>query len=131
MHVAFTDACRRNPNQLRLTLQGWNVLRAAVAHSCAQTADELIDQACDAAFVRDAAFDGLRPGVVGAARRVELELVLEVAVAAAAAHGADRPHAAVLLEAAALIEDQLARALVGAGEEVANHHGAGADGDGL
>ena len=49
--------------------------------------------------------------------RVEIELVLEIAVAAAAAHGAERAHAAVLLEAAALEENQLARALVGPGEE--------------
>ena len=85
----------------------------------------------DAAFVGDAPLDAFGHELVGAAGRLEIELVLEVAIAAAAAHRADRPHAAVFLEAAALIQDQLARALVGAGEQVADHRRARADGDRL
>src|SRR6185295_6410628 len=69
--------------------------------------------------------------LVAAARRVEVELVLEVAVAAAAAHRADRSHAAVLFEAPPLIQDDLARALVGAGEQIPDHRRAGADRDRL
>ena len=105
---------------------------AAVAHAGAQAADQLMDHRGDAAFVGDAPFDAFRHQLLAAPRAaVEVELVLEVAVAAAAAHRADRAHAAVLLEAAALVEDHLARALVGAGEQVADHRRARADGDRL
>ena len=41
------------------------------------------------------------------------------------AHGADRSHASIFLERAALIEDQLAGAFIRAREQVAGHHGAG------
>src|SRR5262249_9438507 len=85
----------------------------------------------NAALVRDASFDAFGHELVAAAGRFEIELVLEVAIAAAAAHGADGPHAAVLLEAAALIQHDFARALVGAGEKISHHDGARADGDGL
>src|SRR6185503_2572465 len=64
-------------------------------------------------------------------RGIEIELVLEVAVAAAAPHRPDRAHAAVLLEAPALIQNQLAWALIRAGEQVADHRRARADGQGL
>ena len=57
--------------------------------------------------------------------------LLEVAVARAVLHRADRAHAAVALERAALVQDQLARALVGAREERADHHRRGAGGDRL
>ena len=103
---------------------------AAVAHAGAQAADELVDHRGDAALVRDAALDAFGHELLGAvAVGVEVELVLEVAVAAAAAHRAERSHAAVLLEAAALVQDDLARALVGAGEQAADHRRARADGD--
>ena len=54
---------------------------------------------------------------------------LEVAVLRAGLHRADRAHAAVRLERAALVEDRLARRLVGAGEERADHHAVRARGD--
>src|SRR5260370_27121039 len=83
----------------------------------------------DAAFVSDAAFDAFRHELLGGVRReaVEVELVLKVPIAAAAAHRADRPHAAVLFEAASLIQNHLARALVGAREQIADHRRARAD----
>src|SRR6185369_16143629 len=56
---------------------------------------------------------------------------LEVTILRARLHGADRSHAAILLVAAALIEDDLARRLVGAGEERADHDGVPAGGDRL
>src|SRR5690606_34890317 len=56
---------------------------------------------------------------------------LEVAVAAAGPHGADAPHAAVHLVAAALVDLGLARALVGPCEQAAEHDNVGAGGDRL
>ncbi len=47
------------------------------------------------------------------------------------AHGADRAHAAVLLELLALVEDDLAGALVRPGEEAAEHDRVGAGRDRL
>ena len=80
----------------------------------------------------NAAFDAFRYQFLADVRRpLEIEVVLEVAVAAAAAHRADRAHAAVFLEAAALVEDQFAGALVGAGEQIADHRRAAANGQGL
>ena len=60
-----------------------------------------------------------------------LDLGLEVAVGRAARHGADRAHAAVRLVGAALVEEHLARRLVGAGEQRADHGAVGAGGDRL
>ena len=59
------------------------------------------------------------------------DFLLEIAVGRAARHRADRAHAAVVFVAAALIEKHLARALVGAGEERAQHRAIGAGGDRL
>ena len=58
-------------------------------------------------------------------------LGLEVAVGRAARHGADRAHAAIGFEGAALVEIDLARALVGAGEQRADHGGRRAGGQRL
>src|SRR5262245_51124389 len=77
-----------------------------------------------AAFVRDTAFDTFWYQLVRCTAALEIELVLEVAIAAAASHRADRAHAAILLVAAALEQDQLTRAFVGAGEEIPGHHAA-------
>jgi hypothetical protein len=57
--------------------------------------------------------------------------LLEVAVGRAARHGADRAHAAIRLVGTALVEDHLARALVGAGEQRADHGAVGAGGERL
>src|SRR5207253_7750497 len=116
VHVALARAGRRDANQLRLPLQLANGRAAAVAHAGAETADELMNHRGDAPFVRDAPFDPLRHELVAGAPAFEIEFVLEIAVAAAAAHRANRPHAAVLLVAAPLEEDQLAGAFVRAGE---------------
>ena len=58
-------------------------------------------------------------------------LALEVALAATLRHGAERAHAAIGFEAAALVEDGFAGAFVDAGEEGTHHADAGAGGDGL
>ena len=58
-------------------------------------------------------------------------LAAGVAVGAEALHRAHRAHAAVALVAATLEQLHLARALLGAGEQRAEHHGLGAGGDRL
>src|SRR5260221_8405223 len=118
VHVPFAMARRGHANEPRIALQRPNVGAAAIAHPCPQTADELVDHRSDAALVRDPPFDAFRYELLARLGiRVEIEFILEVAVAAAAPHGADRSHAAVLLEAPPLVEDHLARTFVGAGEE--------------
>src|SRR6202008_1232560 len=116
-----------NPNQFRAPLQLGDGGGAAVAHAGAQAADQLMDHCGDAALVRNAPFDSLGNELIGGAAPFQVELVLEIAVAAAAAHGADRSHPAILLVAPALEQDQLAGALVGAGEQIPDHGAAGAD----
>ena len=61
------------------------------------------------------------------------DVALEVAVLGErpGLHGAERAHAPVLLVALALVEHDLARRLVDAGEQAAEHHDVGAGGDGL
>ena len=56
---------------------------------------------------------------------------LEVALAGSLRHGADRSHAAIRLERAALVQNQFAGAFVGAGEERSDHDGARARGQSL
>src|SRR5689334_19154018 len=108
--VALTGAGGGDPDQPGLGLQMPHGGAAAVAHPGAQAADELMDHGREAALVRHAPLDPFGDQLVAAiAVRREVELVLEVAIAAALAHGADRAHAAILLERAPLVEDDLAR----------------------
>src|SRR5207245_4334742 len=58
-------------------------------------------------------------------------LLLEITVGRAPRHCPDRAHPAVIFVAAALIEKDLARALVGAGEERAEHRAIRPGGDRL
>src|SRR4029079_5373414 len=114
VHVALTHARGCNADQLRFALQVQDRSAAAVAHARTQTAHQLVNHRLGAALMGNAALDAFRHELVGGAAALEIELVLEIAIAAAAAHRADRPHAAILLIAATLEEDQLARALIGA-----------------
>src|SRR5579864_491548 len=102
--------------------------RAAVAHGLAQPTDELVHDRRERPLVRDAPLDALGHELVDV-----FDIVLEVAVLREAArlHGAERAHAAILLEALALMDDHLARRLVGACEHRAEHHRVGTRGDRL
>ena len=111
----------------RFALQCRNVGAAGVAHAGAQAADELMDHRGHAALVGHAALDAFGHQLLDAFGAFEVELVLEVAIAATPAHGAQRAHPAVFLEAAALVEDELAWTFVGARKQAADHDGAGAD----
>ena len=101
---------------------------AAVAHAGLQAADQLVDDEGQRALVRHAALDAF-----GHELHLLQLVVLEVAVAAALAlaHRFERAHAAVELVGAALVENRLARALFGAGEEAADHDRVGARGERL
>src|SRR5512141_3136809 len=90
--VALAHAGRGDANQLRLALQRGDVGRAAVAHARAQSADELMDHGANRPAMGDARLDTLGYELLGRVRPggFEVELVLEVAVAAAAAHRAER-----------------------------------------
>src|SRR4051794_39920304 len=96
---------------------------AAVPHRLPEPADQLIDDRRERALVGDAALDPLGDELLDV-----LDVALEVAVLRErpGAHGAEGAHAAVLLEALALDEDDLAGRLVGAGEERPEHDGVGA-----
>src|SRR5688572_13115844 len=126
--VALAGAGGRDANELRAALELGDGRGAAIAHAGAQAADELMNHRRDAALVGNPPLDALGDQFLGGAAPLQIELVLEVAVAAAAAHRANGSHAAVFLVAAALEQDQLARAFVRAGEQVADHRAAGADG---
>src|SRR3954464_1298151 len=112
--MALAEARGGDANELRVALQFRNAAASAVAHASPQAADELMDHCGHAALVGNPPFDALRNQLVGGAARVQVEVVLEIPVAAAPPHGADRSHPAIVLEAAPLIENQLARTLVGA-----------------
>src|SRR5262249_20717049 len=126
MNVRFPEALRRNPYELGPGPQVVDVARAAVAHAALQAPDELVDRLRKRAAVRDAAFDAFGNELVFA-----LDVGLEVAVLRALPHRAERSHAAVDLVAPPLVEDDLARRLVGSGKERADHDGMGAGGNRL
>src|SRR5882724_1239981 len=90
---------------------------AAIAHSGAQSSDQLVDERSEWAFVWNSSFDalGYELGHLELAR-------LAVAVAAAFFHGRERAHAAVALERAALKQNYLARALIRSREQRSDHH---------
>src|SRR5437763_2706553 len=102
--------------------------RAAIAHRLAQPADELMEDRGERPLVRDAPFDPLRDELLDI-----LDVTLEVAVLrkATRAHRAERAHAPVLLVALALLEDDVAGALVRARKQGPGHHGVGPGGDRL
>src|SRR6266851_4201416 len=99
---------------------------AGIAHRRAQAADQLMHDVADRPLVRHAAFDPFGDQL----QRVD-DFLLEIAVGRTARHRPDRAHAAVIFVAAPLIEKDLARALVGAGEQGAEHRAVGAGGDRL
>src|SRR5437773_12557042 len=126
--VALLEAGRGDAHESRARLQLADASGAAIAHARAQAAYELLHHRRERSLVRDHALDALGHELARVGVTVEL---LEIAVARAFLHGPDGAHAAVALEGAALAEDQLARALVGAREERSDHHRGRAGGDRL
>src|ERR1017187_5951926 len=125
--VTLAQAGAGDAHEMRLLLQLGDASAAHVAHAGAQSADKLEDHRLQRAAVGHASFDALgnelgetvlagafalhhalgshlRAGQIGGA--------LEVALAGALAHGGQRAHAAVALEAAPLVEDGFAGGFV-------------------
>src|SRR5215208_216513 len=113
VRMALAQSGRRDAHELR-ALHVLDGCGAAVPHRLAQTPDELVQDRRNRPFVGDAPFDSLGHELFDV-----FDVTLEVAVARrpTCAHRAERAHAAVLLEALALVEDDVAGTLVGAGKE--------------
>src|SRR5215831_8599662 len=90
MGMAFGDSRSRHAHEVRTLAQGLQVLCTDVAHTGAQTPDQLVQDAVDGALVGDLPLDPLGNELEGI-----LYLLLEIAVGAAPGHGAHRSHAAV------------------------------------
>src|SRR5215475_5781827 len=115
--VALAQPRRRDLDEPGLGVQLGDRGAAEVAHRRAQPADELVRRLAQRSLVRHAALDALGHELLRC-----LDVALEVAILRAVLHRADRAHAAVRLVAAALVQDDLAGRLVGAGEQRADHH---------
>src|SRR5258708_14565154 len=126
MDVALAQAGRGDLDEAAVLLHLGNRAVAGIAHRRAEAADELVDDVADWPLVRYAGLDAL-----GHQLQRARDLFLEITIGRAARHRADRAHAAIGFVGAALIEEDLARRLVGAGEERAEHRAVGAGGDRL
>src|SRR5438270_3761260 len=124
--VALAQPGPGDPHEGAVLLHFADRAVAGVAHRCPQSADQLVDDVADRALMRHAAFDPL-----GDELQRARHLLLEIAVGRAARHRPDRAHPAVVFVAAPLIEKDLARTLVGAGEQRAEHRAIGPGGDRL
>src|SRR5256885_1758444 len=128
VRVALLEPRRGDPDELSLALHLGDARRAAVEQRLAQAADELVGDGGERAPVRHLALDALRDQLL-----LGGHVVLEVPVlrVGPGLHRAERAHAPVRLELLAVDEDQLAGALLAAGEQAAQHHGVGAGDDRL
>ncbi len=117
MHVALVERRAGNLHEHRVVAEVLQVVRAGIAHRGPQPARQLVQHVARGALVGHLALDAL-----GHQLQAVPHVLLEVAVGRAARHGAHRAHAAIRLIGAALVEVDLARAFVGAGEQRAHHH---------
>src|SRR5262245_52654467 len=109
----------------RFRLELFDARRAAVPHSGPKTADQLLHDAREASLVRDPPLDPFRDKLRG------VHLLLEVPILGRVAHRAERAHAPVGLERAALVENRFARAFRGSREEAPDHDRLRSDREGL
>ena len=116
VRMAFRQPRAGNLDELAVLAQVVDVLRTAVAHAGADAANHLINGICERSLIRHTALDAFR--------NVLLVVCLEVAVAGALTHSAQRAHAAVDLELSALIELVLAGGLLAACNKGAEHNNA-------
>src|ERR1700743_567844 len=116
MCMAFLHTGIGDLDELRLLLQGPDILCTTITHTCPETADILLND------FRQIALEGNPP--FNAFRHQLLDIVfhiLEITVAAALCHGADGTHPAVLFELPAFIDDGLAGAFFHTREYAAHH----------
>src|SRR5690606_8042040 len=129
VHVALADAGGRDLDELGLLLHVGDGRAAAITHAGAQAAGHLVDDGDHRTLVRYAALDALGHQLVGV--RVAGGGFLKVPVGTALLHRPNGAHAPVTLVAAPLVQDDLARRLLGACEHAAHHHRAGTSRNGL
>src|SRR5690606_30447910 len=108
VHVALAQPRASDAHKVATTAHRLDGAVAGVAHGGAQASDELVQDAGNRALVGDLAFDAFGDELL---RR---GFLLEIPIGRAAGHGPDRAHTAERLEAAPLVEDDLAGRLIGA-----------------
>src|SRR5262245_36521988 len=99
VHVALAQTLLRDSHEGGVLAHGGDRLAPDVAHGRAEAADQLVEALAERPLVRHAPLDPLGDELVA------VPAALEVAVARAGPHGADRAHAAVRLVAAPLVQD--------------------------
>src|SRR5216684_497373 len=104
MGMALPHRSPAHENEPGLGAQLFNIPRSAITHAGPQTAHQLIDERRQVALVRHPAFNPFGHELAGLVAR------LAIPFAGAGAHRADRTHAAIGLEAATLVNDELAGA---------------------
>src|SRR5436190_22529406 len=127
VRVRLAVACRRDSHESS-ALQLADRAGAAVPHRLPKAADELVEDGSEWPLVQNATLDSFGNELLDV-----LDVALEIPVLRkpARAHRADRAHTSVLLEALTLRQDDIAGALVRAGEHRARHDGVGAGGNRL
>src|SRR5450759_1954644 len=106
MALAQARAC--DTHEARLLLHVFDRRGTGVAHSLAQTADELEDQGTEQTLVSDACLDALGDQV----RIVHVTLEVAVLAVATLLHRTDRAHATIVLEALAVRDKEFAGTLI-------------------
>ena len=125
MDVAFLQPRAGDADELAVLAHLLDRGAAGIAHGRAQPPHKLVDHRIGGTLVGHLPLDPFGNQLVGRG------ILLEVTVRAAPRHGTQGSHAAIGFEAAALVQDHLARRLVGACDGAADHGAACARSDGL
>src|SRR5262249_21326783 len=114
--MALAQTRAGDADELRLLVKLREIPGPDITHCRAQATGELMHHFGDRALVGPLPFDAPGPEL----QRV-LDVLLEITVGRATRQGPDRTHAAIGLVGTALPQEHLARRLVGAGEQRADH----------
>ena len=125
VRMALGHTCSGNAHETGI-LQLGQVVRSAVTHSGAETADELVYHLGKGTLVGNLSHDALRHKFLDV-----LLHILEVTVLGAQLHGLERTHTTVGLELTSVEDDGLSGRLLHSGEERAGHDGVGTGGQSL
>ena len=121
--MALSERCRRDLDESAVFFQFIDRMRAAVAHTGADAANELEYGILNGSLVGNASFHAFRNQL--------LRVGLEVTVLAAVFHGGDGSHTAVNLIFSSLIQFEGSGTLVTACEDASHHADVSAGGDSL
>ena len=130
--MTFLEARRGDADQTTTFVQRVDRTRARVPHGDPQPTDELIDHLGKGSAVGNLSFDSF-----GNQRSLEAIALLKVPVLGVRLglttrlHGAQRSHSSVGLELFTVDEDEVSRAFLATGEQLAEHDGVGTGHDGL